>query len=53
MHDADQILVLDKGHLKEWGTHKTLMEAEGLYHQLYTLRAFEEPVALETGPDGG
>ena len=53
VHDADQILVLDKGHLKEWGTHKTLMEAEGLYHQLYTLRAFEEPVALETGPDGG
>ncbi len=51
VHHADQILVLDKGALKESGTHQSLMQTEGLYHKLYTMRTFEEPVALETGSD--
>ncbi len=51
VHHADQILVLDKGSLKESGTHQSLMQIEGLYHKLYTMRAFDEPVGAESGPE--
>lgn len=51
VHHADQILVIDKGVLKESGTHQSLMEMEGLYHKLYTMRAFDEPVGAESGPE--
>ncbi|MBM7623237.1 peptidase domain-containing ABC transporter [Sporohalobacter salinus] len=34
--DADAIMVLDKGNLKEFGSHRDLMNKEGLYHYLYT-----------------
>lgn len=32
---ADQILVVDAGHIVERGTHAALMEADGLYRRLY------------------
>lgn len=35
---ADRILVLDKGKLVEEGTHAQLLERQGLYHYLYTIR---------------
>lgn len=38
---ADRILVLQKGNLVEVGTHLTLLEQQGLYHYLYTLRQTE------------
>jgi len=38
---ADRILVLDKGQLVEEGTHTQLMERNGLYHYLYTIRLNE------------
>lgn len=41
---ADRILVLDKGKLVEEGTHTQLMERQGLYHYLYTIR-LHEPTA--------
>jgi subfamily B ATP-binding cassette protein MsbA len=41
---ADRILVLDKGRLVEEGTHAQLMERQGLYHYLYTIR-LHEPLA--------
>lgn len=41
---ADRILVLDKGQLVEEGTHTQLMERNGLYHYLYTIR-LNEPAA--------
>jgi subfamily B ATP-binding cassette protein MsbA len=41
---ANRILVLDKGRLVEEGTHAQLMERQGLYHYLYTIRQ-NEPVA--------
>lgn len=47
VHNADRIVVLDKGRVVESGSHKELMTNEGLYHKLYTLRAFEDPVSLE------
>jgi len=41
VHNADKIIVLDKGSVVESGTHKELMENEGLYHHLYTMRLIE------------
>ena len=38
---ADRILVLNKGRLVESGTHNELMDRQGLYHYLYTLRLTE------------
>jgi ATP-binding cassette, subfamily B, bacterial MsbA len=40
---ADRILVLNKGHLVETGTHAELMNQKGLYQYLYTLRLIELP----------
>ncbi|HSB45717.1 MAG TPA: ATP-binding cassette domain-containing protein, partial [Nitrospira sp.] len=40
---ADRILVLNKGRLVETGTHSELMDRQGLYHYLYTLRLTELP----------
>jgi subfamily B ATP-binding cassette protein MsbA len=33
--DCDLILVLDQGHLAEWGTHQTLLEQDGIYAALW------------------
>jgi ABC-type multidrug transport system fused ATPase/permease subunit len=35
IRNADQVLVLDHGEIVERGTHATLMEKEGRYHELY------------------
>jgi subfamily B ATP-binding cassette protein MsbA len=40
---ADRILVLNKGRLVEAGTHADLIERQGLYHYLYTLKLTEIP----------
>ena len=47
VHNADRIIVLDKGRVVETGNHKELMASEGLYCKLYTLRAFEDPIPVE------
>ncbi len=47
VHNADRIIVLDKGRVVETGNHKELMANEGLYYKLYTLRAFEDPIPVE------
>jgi ATP-binding cassette subfamily B protein len=36
---ADVVLVLDQGEVVEMGTHDELMEADGLYRDLFTLQA--------------
>jgi len=36
---ADQIAVLDHGELAESGSHRELMDAGGLYAELFTLQA--------------
>ena len=35
VRNADQILVIDDGHIVERGTHEKLMDAQGLYAELY------------------
>jgi ATP-binding cassette subfamily B protein len=35
---ADKIIVLDKGEIKEMGTHEELLAAEGYYYKLYQLQ---------------
>jgi ATP-binding cassette subfamily B protein len=37
--DADEILVLHHGHVRERGTHRELLMRRGLYERLYTLQA--------------
>lgn len=40
--DADNIIVLDKGKVREQGTHQSLLEADGLYAYLWQLQQEEE-----------
>lgn len=38
IHQVSSILVLDRGHLVETGTHVELMGHEGIYHKVYQLQ---------------
>jgi ATP-binding cassette, subfamily B, heavy metal transporter len=40
--DADQIIVLDQGHILERGTHRELLGQEGAYAQMWALQLQEE-----------
>lgn len=40
---AHKIIVLDKGEIKETGTHEELLEKEGYYHKLYQLQFEQKP----------
>ena len=41
--DAHQILVMDKGRIIERGTHRNLLEKQGIYSQMWALQQQEEP----------
>ncbi|MEM1042240.1 MAG: ABC transporter ATP-binding protein [Bacteroidota bacterium] len=45
VQDADQILVLDDGRIAERGDHRTLIEHDGLYADLYRKQLLEEELA--------
>ena len=51
IHNADHIIVLDKGLLAESGNHAQLMEKEGLYHKLYTLKSLQLTEETEANTD--
>jgi ATP-binding cassette, subfamily B, bacterial len=47
IREADQILVIDEGRVRERGRHEDLLAADGLYAELYrTQFASQEPAAL-------
>ncbi len=48
--DADEILVLDAGHIVERGTHRALVEAGGRYAQMWSL---QQVGGEEAAPDAG
>ena len=41
IHNAERIIVMDKGKIIESGNHSQLMKEEGLYHKLYTLKSLQ------------
>jgi ATP-binding cassette, subfamily B, heavy metal transporter len=51
--DADQILVMDQGQLVERGTHRQLIENEGLYAHLWALQQEERGLENEAALVGG
>lgn len=44
---ADEIIILDHGHIAERGTHEELMEAKGLYYSTYEAQYGDYRKALE------
>jgi ATP-binding cassette subfamily B protein len=48
--NADEIIVLDGGHIVERGTHRALLERNGAYAQMWALQQqeayYESPDAL-------
>jgi subfamily B ATP-binding cassette protein MsbA len=48
IHNADKIIVLEKGRVVETGNHKELMENEKLYYHLYTMKLLEAQSPSET-----
>ena len=45
--DADQILVLEHGRVREQGTHRELLQQGGLYAQMWTLQQQEQKALAE------
>jgi subfamily B ATP-binding cassette protein MsbA len=50
IRNADMIVVLEQGCIKEMGTHDSLMERDGLYNRFYRLQA-QEPSATPDSPE--
>jgi ATP-binding cassette subfamily B protein len=45
--DADQILVLDHGQVREQGTHRALLQQDGMYAQMWALQQQEQAAKEE------
>jgi ATP-binding cassette, subfamily B, multidrug efflux pump len=46
IRNADRILVLHRGEVREFGSHSQLMEKRGIYHRLYQLQYEREELRL-------
>jgi len=42
--NADKIVVIDKKHILQQGTHKELISQEGLYQRLYQMQTLESQI---------
>ena len=51
IHNADRIIVMDRGQIVESGSHVQLMQKEGLYHKLYTLKSLQTNKETELNTD--
>ncbi len=51
IHNADHIIVIDRGTIVESGNHAQLMNKEGLYHKLYTLKSLQLAEETEVNTD--
>lgn len=47
VRDADKLLVLHQGHIQQQGSHRQLMQTEGLYKHLYELQLQQDPTEEE------
>ena len=48
VHKADELIVLDHGKIVERGSHEQLIEAQGIYRQIYDLQLKpQEDVMME------
>ncbi len=46
IRNADRIIVLHRGEVREFGSHSQLMEKQGIYHRLYQLQYEREELRL-------
>jgi len=53
IQDADKILVMHKGEIRERGTHQELLALDGLYRKLYDLQYADQSRRLSSGPASG
>ena len=49
IQDADTILVMHRGQLREKGSHQELLALDGLYRRLYELQYKEQETVMESG----
>ena len=52
IREADQILVIDHGQVKERGRHEELLAAGGLYAELYHTQFASQETSLALNPQG-
>lgn len=50
--DADRILVMERGHIVEQGTHQALLAQQGIYHRMWQLQQKEQRVLAEMAQEG-
>ena len=46
IHNADKIIVIEKGRMIEAGTHEELLQKKGHYYQLYSMQLLQEKEGL-------
>jgi len=54
IQNASKIIVMHKGHVREMGTHRELLEKRGIYYKLYQLQYKDQELAsVQSYPSGG
>ncbi len=52
IRNANRIIVMHRGEIREMGTHAELLEKQGIYYRLYQLQYEKEEWAMEIGNPG-